>query len=137
MTDKHSSGSIKRLAVLCIALVSLSACAAIQDDDAEFALPENSRKMANQAQGLSLDTPLGLLMANPQAMAVLVKFDPDLVSSPDVGMAKEFSLRFLSRYSATGLTPDAMINIDLGLKALAPKLGHDSRALAVSTEARN
>ena len=123
--------------MLCAALVSLSACAAIQDDDAEFALPENSRKMANQAQGLSLDTPLGLLMANPQAMAVLVKFDPDLVSSPDVGMAKEFSLRFLSRYSATGLTPDAMINIDLGLKALAPKLGHDARAPVPSTEARN
>jgi hypothetical protein len=136
MTGKHPFGPIKRLAVFCAVLVSLSACAASPDDDAEFALPENSRKMANQAQGLSLDTPLGLLMANPQAMAVLIKFDPDLVTSPDVGMAKEFSLRFLSRYSATGLTPDAMINIDLGLKALAPKLGHDARALALSTEAR-
>ena len=137
MTGKHYSGSIQRLAALCVALASLSSCAAIQDDDAEFALPENSRQMANQAQGLSLDTPLGLLMANPQAMAVLVKFDPDLVSSPDVGMAKEFSLRFLSRYSATGLTPEAMVNIDLGLKALAPKLGHDARVMTLSTEARN
>ena len=93
-------------------------CAATSSDDAEFDLPMASQAIAGRAPGLGMDTPLAALMADPAAKAILVTYDPDLALSSDVGLARECSLNFLSRFPQTGLTPATMTKIDLALRQL-------------------
>ncbi|MGZ3304928.1 MAG: carboxylesterase/lipase family protein [Asticcacaulis sp.] len=65
-------------------------------------------------------TPLGLMLDDPAAKAVLNKYIPDVVSNPQIGMARGMTLPQLKQYIPT-LTDDVLGKIDADLGALPAK----------------
>lgn len=65
-------------------------------------------------------TPLGDMMDDPAAKAVLNKYIPDVVGNPQIGMARGMTLLALRQYVPT-LTDDLLAKIDGDLAALPAK----------------
>jgi para-nitrobenzyl esterase len=64
-------------------------------------------------------TPIGDLLKDPAAKTVLLKYIPDVVNSPQIGMAAGLTLTALKAYVPT-LSDDVMAKIDADLAALPP-----------------
>ena len=64
-------------------------------------------------------TPIGDLLKDPAAKAILLKYIPDVVNNPQIGMAAAMTLTTLKAYVPT-LTDDVMAKIDADLAALPP-----------------
>ncbi len=65
------------------------------------------------------ETPIGTLMKDPQAHAILEKYLPKTISNDQFPMAYSFTLRFISSYDQTGeLTEENLNKIDTELSAL-------------------
>ena len=65
-------------------------------------------------------SPLGDMMDDPAAMAVLNKYIPDVVGNPQIGMARGMTLLALRQY-VPSLTDDLLAKIDADLAALPAK----------------
>ncbi|RIV80100.1 carboxylesterase [Aurantiacibacter xanthus] len=66
----------------------------------------------------SLTTPLGQMLDDPQAHAILERYLPELVNSEQIGMARGQSLSALSVYLPQVLTDEMMARIDTELAAV-------------------
>jgi len=64
-------------------------------------------------------TPIGDLLKDPAAKAVLLKYIPDVVNSPQIGMAASLTLTGLKAY-VPALSDEVMAKIDADLAALPP-----------------
>lgn len=69
---------------------------------------------ASATPAYSTKSTVGTLLDNPATKAVLVKYIPDMVASPQIDQARSFPLEGLAQF-APQLTPDvlAKINTDL------------------------
>ncbi len=65
-------------------------------------------------------TPLGDMLDDPAAKAVLNKYIPDVINSPQIGMGRGLTLSALQQYIPT-LTDDLLARIDADLAALPAK----------------
>lgn len=65
-------------------------------------------------------TPLGDMLDDPAAKAVLNKYIPDVISSPQIGMGSAMTLLALKQFIPT-LTDDVLAKIDADLAALPAK----------------
>ena len=69
---------------------------------------------------LGLDTPLGQLLANEEAKAVLVRRFPDMMNSPHLAMGMGFSLEQIAGFAPQIFTEEVMQSIAEELAQLAP-----------------
>lgn len=58
---------------------------------------------------------IGTLLDNPATKAILVKYLPDLVSNPQIEMAKGMTLKQIQSYSADTVTDEVLAKIDADL----------------------
>ena len=65
-------------------------------------------------------TPLGTMLDDPAAKAVLEAHIPDMVNNPQISMARGMTLKSLQAY-APNLTDAALASIDADLAKLPPK----------------
>lgn len=82
-------------------------------------LPPPARKTADGHYATKI-TPLGDLLDDPAAKAVLNAYIPDVINSPEIGMARELTLSALQQY-VPALTDDVLAKIDADLAALPAK----------------
>lgn len=66
----------------------------------------------------SLDTPLGELMANPAARAVVEAQIPGMDKHPSYDMAKGMSLKQIQPYASAEITDEVLTKIGTGLAAI-------------------
>ncbi|MEO6361562.1 MAG: carboxylesterase, partial [Sphingomicrobium sp.] len=69
----------------------------------------------------SLITPVGKLLDDPAARAVLQKHIPEVVGSPQIAMAREITLSALQSFVPQQLTPAVMQIIDAELSGIPSK----------------
>jgi len=92
---------------------------------AEAQTPSGTATAASASTGCHEDyssrTVVGTLLDDPQAHAVLVQLVPDVVSSPQIDMGRNMSLRDMQPYAPDAL-PDALLDkIDAELAKLSCK----------------
>jgi len=68
------------------------------------------------------DTPIGDLLDNPQAKAVLTKYLPEVVNSDQIDMARGMSLKAIQSYASDQITDAKLAQIDAELAKLS--VGH-------------
>ncbi len=61
------------------------------------------------------DSSIGTLLDNPATKAILQKYLPDLVSNPQIEMARGMTLKQIQSYSADTVTDDVLAKIDADL----------------------
>jgi hypothetical protein len=66
----------------------------------------------------SSSTPIGDLLDNPATKAVLVKYLPDLVSNPQIEMARGMTLKQVQSYSSDSVTDELLAKIDADLQKI-------------------
>lgn len=68
----------------------------------------------------NLDTPIGELLDNPAALAILDKIMPGLSTNPQIGMARSMSmgLRTIAQFSGGKITDDLLAAASKELEAL-------------------
>ena len=64
------------------------------------------------------ETDIGTLMDTPAAKAVLQKYIPDVISNPQMDMARTMTLKQIQSYIADKLTDDTLAKIDADLAKL-------------------
>ena len=69
----------------------------------------------------STSTPIGTLLDDAAAKAVLDKNVPGLTTNPQIDMARGMTLKDIQSYAAEQLTDDVLKKIDVDLAALARK----------------
>lgn len=60
-------------------------------------------------------SPIGTLLDNPAASAILSKYLPDLVSNPQIEMARGMTLKQVQTYSSDTVTDEVLAKIDAEL----------------------
>ncbi|MFK4874898.1 hypothetical protein [Novosphingobium sp. ZW T3_23] len=66
-------------------------------------------------------TSIGDLLDNPSTKAVLVKHLPDLVSNPQIEMARGMTLKQIQSYSSDSVTDEVLAKIDADLQKIKGK----------------
>ncbi len=101
-----------------IVLALLSATApALAADTAATAAVSTAKPAFSTA-----DSDIGTLIDNPVTKAVLMKYMAELVSSPQLDMARAMTLRQIQGYAPDKITDDMLGKIDADLAAVpAPK----------------
>ncbi|MDE2403174.1 MAG: hypothetical protein KGM17_00475 [Sphingomonadales bacterium] len=100
--------------VVITALVALSAPAAVVQAEAPAAT-------AAKPGFSTADTDLGTLLDNPATKAVLSKYIADMISNPQIDMARSMTLRQLQSYAGDKLTDDTLAKIDAELAKVPAK----------------
>lgn len=77
---------------------------------------------AAQAAKFKTDqTPIGDIMDNPSASAVVKKYLPDMFANEQIGMARGMTLKAVQQYSADTVTDKVLASIDADFVKLASK----------------
>jgi hypothetical protein len=100
-------------AALVLAITGLAATPALAADGAAAAAPA--------APALSSETPLGDLLDNPAAKAVLQKHIPDMIANPQIEMARSMSLKQMQGYAGDALPDAKLAEIDADLAKVPAK----------------
>ena len=66
-------------------------------------------------------TPIGTLLDDPAAKAVLVKYIPAVVSNPQIDMARGMTLKDTEQYAPDMMSDDTLAKIDAELAKLPAK----------------
>lgn len=66
-------------------------------------------------------TPIGTLLDDPAAKAILVKYIPATVNNPQIDMARGMTLKDTQQYAPDTMTDDTLAKIDADLAKLPPK----------------
>jgi para-nitrobenzyl esterase len=66
-------------------------------------------------------TPIGTLLDDPAAKAILVKYLPELASSPQIEQARALTLKDTQQYAPDKVTDQTLANIDAELARLPAK----------------
>ncbi|WP_037518594.1 hypothetical protein [Sphingomonas sp. LH128] len=97
-------------------LVAASACGLVVG----AAVPASATEAA--APAYSTNSDLGTLLDNPATKAVLDKYIHEMISNPQIEMARSMTLRQLQAYSGDTLKDEVLAKIDADLAAVpAPK----------------
>ena len=104
-----------RFLLLAASLVLATAPAAAFAQSAPAAAP------ATAAHYTSATTPIGTLLDDPAAKAVLVKYIPATVNNPQIDMARGMTLKDTQQYAPDSLTNDTLAKIDADLATLPAK----------------
>ncbi|MDE2442365.1 MAG: hypothetical protein KGP14_15215 [Betaproteobacteria bacterium] len=67
------------------------------------------------------DSDLGTLLDNPATKAVLSKYIAEMISNPQIDMARSMTLRQLQSYAGDKLTDDTLAKIDAELAKVPAK----------------
>ncbi|WP_133366345.1 hypothetical protein [Qipengyuania sediminis] len=106
-----------KIATIAALAASLAAVPALANPDhAGHAAPAAS-PAATQAR-FTLDTPLGELMADPTARAVVEGVIPGMDKHPSYEMAKGMSLKQIQPYANGAITDEQLAKIGTGLAAI-------------------
>ncbi len=77
---------------------------------------------AAPAEAYSVETSLiGDLLDNPDTKAIVAKYLPDVVNSPQIDMARSMTLRQIQSYAPDTITDDLLAKIEADLKKLPVK----------------
>lgn len=98
-------------------LLAASALPAAAPSKSEAASPAPAAAAAK----LSSESDIGALLDNPGAKSVLEKYVPQLISNPQIAMARSMSLKQLQQYAGDALTDEVMGKIDTDLAKLPAK----------------
>lgn len=86
------------------------------------ASPAFAQQTTAAATGYSAaSTDLGTLLDNPATKAVLEKYVKDLISNPQIDMARAMTLKQLQSYAGDALTDDTLAKIDAELAKIPAK----------------
>jgi para-nitrobenzyl esterase len=66
-------------------------------------------------------TPIGTLLDDPAAKAVLAKYIPEVVTSPQIDMARGMTLKDTQQYAPDMVSDATLAKIDTDLAKLPPK----------------
>jgi para-nitrobenzyl esterase len=66
-------------------------------------------------------TPIGTLLDDPAAKAILVKYIPDTATNPQIDAVRGLTLKATQQYAPDKVTDTALANIDADLGALPAK----------------
>lgn len=99
------------------AALALSLATPVLAQSAAPAAPAAATAPAAAGHFTTADTPLGDMLDNPAAKAVLVAHIPDMVNNPQIDMARSMTLKSLQAYSPN-LTDAALASIDADLAKL-------------------
>jgi para-nitrobenzyl esterase len=67
------------------------------------------------------DTPIGTLLDDPAAKAILVKYIPQLATSAQIDMARSMTLKQIQAYAGDSLTDETLGKIDWDFSKLPAK----------------
>lgn len=67
---------------------------------------------------LSIDSKIGELLDNPQAKAIIDQYLPDFSKSPQLAMARNFTLKMAAGMSGGKITSEILSSIGAALAAL-------------------
>ena len=95
---------IRSIALGLVAALAISGAASAQTDTSQATTPAYS----------CATTDIGDLLDNPATKAVLVKWIPEVVGSPDIKKGRVYTLDFIAPY-APELTPAMLAKIDADL----------------------
>jgi hypothetical protein len=101
------------IAALLVGAAGVSAPAAYAAEPAPAAAPA--------AKYTTADTPIGTLLDDPAAKAILVKYIPDLANSPQIDMARTLTLKAVQGYAGDALSDETLGKIDWDLSKLPVK----------------
>lgn len=73
---------------------------------------ESAPDKVNESRSLSCDSKMAKLLDDPKARGVLERRIPDVVASPKIVMARGITLKQLSRFRQTRITPADLAAID-------------------------
>jgi hypothetical protein len=68
----------------------------------------------------SADTPIGDLLDDPRAKAILTKYLPEVVNSDQIEMARAMSLKAIQSYAPDQISDAKLAEIDAELARLSP-----------------
>jgi hypothetical protein len=106
---------MRRIAFLASLAVAAASGAVFAQAGSAAASPEASAP----AKAYSSDrTPIGTLLADPAAKAVLEKYIPSVVDSPQIGRASGYTLKFIKPFSHGQITDADLAGIDADLAKL-------------------
>jgi hypothetical protein len=86
---------------------------------AAFAQPASAPAAAGAYNTAS--TPIGALLDDPAAKAILVKYLPELATSPQIEQARALTLKDTQQYAPDKVTDQTLANIDAELARLPAK----------------
>ncbi|HMO67797.1 MAG TPA: hypothetical protein PKD92_00620 [Novosphingobium sp.] len=93
-----------------LASAALSVAPAALASEAQAAAPAKSYSVA--------ETPLGTLLDDPAAKAVLVRHIPEIASNPQIAMARSLTLKQVQAFAGGMLSDEALGKIDWDLSKL-------------------
>ncbi len=67
------------------------------------------------------DTDVGTLLDNPDTKAILAKYLPELISSPQIDMARSMTLQSMQSYAPDKLSDATLAKIDVELAKIPVK----------------
>jgi hypothetical protein len=104
------------LAATALAITTFAAPALAADAPAPAtATPPAPAAAAGAVKYTSADTPIGTLLDDPAAKAVLVKHMAPFVANPQIEMARSLTLKQIQGYAGDAITDDTLAKIDADL----------------------
>jgi hypothetical protein len=107
------------LAVLGLLAIPQLGCAPGQSNDL-VPFPGSGSPSQAPSAGYTLDTPIEVIAANPQAAAVINKDIPNLLTNPNYETFKGMSLKTIAMFSRGELTDEKLALVKADLAALSP-----------------
>lgn len=101
------------IAALLVGAAGFAAPAAYAADPAPAAAPAKAYSTA--------ETPIGTLLDDPAAKAILVKYIPQLATSAQIDMARSMTLKQIQAYAGDSLTDETLGKIDWDFSKLPAK----------------
>jgi hypothetical protein len=115
---------VMRFAPIALAAALLLAPAAVMAQAAAAAESANPATLPGAAQAAKFktsETPVGDILDNPAAAAVVKRHLPDLVGNEQINMARGMTLKALQQYSADTVTDQKLSDIDAEFAKLGGK----------------
>jgi para-nitrobenzyl esterase len=103
-------------------LIPLAAVLALTlGSPAAFAQAPQAAPAAGAEHYSTSATPIGTLLDDPAAKAVLTKYIPDTVNNPQIDMARSMTLKDTQQYAPDSMTDAVLAKIDAELALLPAK----------------
>src|SRR5262249_36010080 len=99
----------------------LAAFAVVALAPAPAALAAAPAQTAPAKHYTTAETPIGALLDNPDTKAVLAKYAPRVVQSPQIDAVRDRPLKYLQQYDPTGLSDAVLQQIDAELYRIPVK----------------
>jgi hypothetical protein len=102
-------------------VASFAPAAALAQEPAPAPAPASAAAPATAKSYTTADTPLGTLLDDPAAKAILVKYLPEVMGNDQILQARPLTLKALQQYAPTTFTDKILADIDTDLARLPKK----------------